>query len=171
MSIELVLRGCNKFQRMLSEFIAFHWVQFTIWSTSIGCRFESRSCSSPCRHGSWGDHTHWRSKSYWPGLWEIRSQVVSSWCINSEIALPTIWIDNVVLSPWMRTLICCWLFPTLVKCECLYESLPWTFNCNRKWHVEVNLNLFESMGSLKECTSDNTAAGREASSSFCCMVC
>jgi hypothetical protein len=41
---------------------------------------------------------------------------------------------------------------------------------NRKWHVEVNFNLFESIGSLKECTSDNTAAGREASSSFCCTV-
>jgi hypothetical protein len=41
---------------------------------------------------------------------------------------------------------------------------------NRKWHVEVNFNLFESIGSFKERTSDNTTTGREASSSFCCMV-
>jgi len=28
-----VLGGCNKFQRTLGEFIAFHSVQFTVWST------------------------------------------------------------------------------------------------------------------------------------------
>jgi hypothetical protein len=67
-----VLGGCNKFQRTLGEFIAFHWVQLNVWSTSIGRRFGSRSCSSPRRYGSWGDHTHGRSKSCWPGPREIR---------------------------------------------------------------------------------------------------
>jgi hypothetical protein len=169
-ALNQVLGGCNKFQRTLGEFIAFHWVQFTVWSSSIDRRFGSRSCSSPCRYGSWGDRTHRRSKSCWPGLREIRSPVASSWCINSKIALPTIWPDDVVLSPWTRTLIRCWLFPTLVKCECLCESLPRTSNFNREWHVEVNFNLFESIGSLKERTSDNTVVGREANSSFCCTV-
>ncbi len=40
----------------------------------------------------------------------------------------------------------------------------------RKWHVEVNFNLFESIGSFKERTSDNIVAGREASSSFYCTI-
>jgi hypothetical protein len=106
-ALNQVLGGCNKFQRALGEFIAFHWVQFTIWSTSIGHRFGSRSSSSPCRYGSWGDRTHRRSKSCWSGLREIRSPIASSWCINSEIALPTIWLDDVVFSPWTRILIRC----------------------------------------------------------------
>jgi hypothetical protein len=106
---------CNKFQRTPDEFIAFRWVQVTVWSTSIHHRFESRSYSSPCRYGSWGDRTHRRSKSWWPRLREIRSPVASSRCINSEIALPTIWLDDVVLSPWTRTLIRCWLFSHLDK--------------------------------------------------------
>jgi hypothetical protein len=123
-ALNQVLGGCNKFQRTLGKFIAFHWVQFTVWSTSIGRWFGSRSCSSPCQYGKWGDRTHRRSKSCWQRLREIGSPVASSWCINSEIALPTIWPDDVVLSLWMKTLICCWFFPTLVKCECLCESLP-----------------------------------------------
>jgi len=123
-ALNQVLRGCNKFQRTLDEFIASHWVQFTVWSTSIGRRFGNRSCSSPCQYGGSGDRTHRRSKSCWPGLQKIRSQVASSWCIDSGIALPTIWPDDIVPSPWMRTLIRCWFFPTLVKCECLCESLP-----------------------------------------------
>ncbi len=77
--------------------MAFHWVQFTIWSTSIGHGLKSRSCFSPCRYGSGGDHAYWRSESYWPRLWEIGPEVASSWCINSEIPLPPLWIDNVIL--------------------------------------------------------------------------
>jgi hypothetical protein len=101
-----VLRGCNNIQRTLGEFIAFHWVEFTVWSTSIGCSFESRLGAAlvPCGYGSGGDRTPGRRKSCGPRLREIRSRVASSRCINSEIALPTIWLDDVVLSPWTRTL-------------------------------------------------------------------
>jgi len=123
-----------------------------VWSTSIGRRFGSKSCSSPCWYGSWRDRTHRRSKSCWSGLQEIGSPVASSWCIVSGIALPAIWPDDIVLSPWMRTLIRCWFFPTLVKCECLCESRPRTSNFNRKWRVEVNFNIFELIGSFKERT-------------------
>jgi hypothetical protein len=124
-----VLRGCKNIQRTLGELIAFHWVEFIVWSTSIGCSFESRPGAAivPCGYGSGGDRTPGRRKSCGPGLREIRSRVASSRCINSEIALPTTWLDDVVLSPWTRTLNpSCWLFPTSVKCECLCESLPRT---------------------------------------------
>jgi hypothetical protein len=48
-ALNQVLKGCNKFQRTLGEFIAFHWVEFTVWNSSIGYNFESKSCSSPLR--------------------------------------------------------------------------------------------------------------------------
>jgi hypothetical protein len=167
-ALNQVLRGCNKFQRTLGEFIAF-----TGWSSMYGASVLVTILRAggaplvPCGYGNGGDRTHGRSKSCWLGLREIRSRVASSRCI----ALPTIWFDDVVLSPWTRTLIRCWLFPcTLVKCECLCESRPQTSNFNRKGHVEVNFNLFESIGSFKERTSDNIGAGCVASSSFCCTI-
>jgi hypothetical protein len=166
-----VLRGCNKFQRTPGEFIAFHWVHFTIWSNSIGRRFESKSCSSPYRYGSRGDRTHRRSKSCWPGLREIRSPVASSRCINSEIALPTISLDDVVLSPWTRTLIRCPLFPTSVKCECLFMGVtPSNVQFQQKMTCWSQLPSFWINRLLKGTHLRQYCAGREAGSSFCCTV-
>jgi hypothetical protein len=89
----------------------------------MGCRFESKSCSSPGRYGSRGERTHGRSKRRRPGLRERKSQVASFGCINSEIAVATIRRDKVALSPGRRTLIHGRLFPSSVKCEGLCESL------------------------------------------------
>jgi hypothetical protein len=96
--------------------------KFTVGSTHMGCRFESKNCSSLGRYDSGGERTHGRSKRCRPGLQERKSQVASSGCINSEIAVATIRQDKVALSPGRRTLIHGRLFPSSVKCEGLCES-------------------------------------------------